>query len=481
MRNFKVLGLIASLLASACAVGPNYERPKIPAATAEPFVTKGAGFDPVAALPADWWRLYRDPALDALVERAFVANTDLRVAAANLARARAVLGEARTARLPSTTLNGGLAYGDAVQGAGQNGIAGGSGDAQWSQSGGLSIAWEVDLFGRVSRAITAARADAEAVEAARDAVRVTVAAETTRAYVNACAYAFAIEVARQSSKTSSDSLRLVADQERAGSVGKLDVERAGAAAATARSAIPALEGQRQVALFELAALIGTTPGDVPEAAQSCSQAPEPANNLPVGDGAALLRRRPDLRQAERQLAADTARIGVATADLYPKVSLGGSGNFFRNDMVRDGDSFSFSLGPLISWSFPNIAVARARVRQAQAQGDAALATFDGRVLNALKEVEQALTVVAAEQDRLQSLREAQLRAGEAHRLADLRYRGGSIGYLDVLLAQADMLSARSAYAGSAQRLASARVDLFKALGGGWQHSQETEQAPMRTH
>lgn len=474
MRNMKAPWLLAPLLVSACAVDPDYGRPQSVPAAAAPFVTTAAGLDPSAQLPDDWWRLYRDPALDALVERAFAANTDLRVAAANLARARAILGEARTARLPSTSLNGGVAYGDGFQGAGQNGIAGGSGDAQWSQSGGLSVAWEVDLFGRVSRAIAAARADAEAVEAARDAVRVTVAAETTRAYVNACAYAYAIDIARQSARTSSDNLRLVTAQERAGSVGKLDVERAGAAAATARSAIPALEGQRQVALFELAALLGTTPGDVPEAARSCAQAPRPAASLPIGDGTALLRRRPDLRQAERQLAADTARIGVATADLYPNISLGGSGNVFRNDMVRGGDSFSFSLGPLISWSFPNIAVARAKIRQAQAQGDASLATFDGRVLTALKEVEQALTIVATEQDRLASLDEAQRRAGEAHRLADLRYRAGSIGYLDLLVAQADMLSARAAYAASVQRLASARVDLFKALGGGWQRGQEEQ-------
>lgn len=467
MRNFKLLCLIAPLLASACAVGPDYERPKTVPTAAEPFATKGPGFDPMAQLPDNWWHLYRDPALNALVERALVANTDLRVAAANLARARAVLGEARTARLPSTNLNGGVAYGDGVQGVGQTGIAGNQGDAQWSQSGGLSVAWEVDMFGRVSRAIAAAQADAQAVEAARDAVRVTVVAETTRAYVNACAYANATDVARQSARTSSDNLQLVTAQEQAGSVGKLDVERAAAAAATARAAIPAFEGQRQVALFELAALIGTTPGDIPDAARSCAQAPEPAASLPVGDGAALLRRRPDLRQAERQLAADTARIGVAMADLYPKVSLGGSGNFFRNDMVRGGDSLSFSLGPLISWSFPNVAVARARIRQAQAQGDASLAAFDGRVLNALKEVEQALTIVATEQDRLESLGEAQMRASEAYRFADLRYRAGSIGYLDVLLAQADVLSVRSAYTASLQRVASARVDLFKALGGGW--------------
>jgi hypothetical protein len=202
-------------------------------------------------------------------------------------------------------------------------------------------------------------------------------------------------------KASGDSFRLVSEQEKAGSVGKLDVERAGAATATARAAIPALEGQQQVALFELAALLGTTPDQVPESARRCTTPPEPKASIPVGDGAALLRRRPDLRQAERQLAADTARIGVATADLYPRISLGGSGNFFRNDQVRGANSFSFSLGPLISWSFPNIAVARTRIRQAQAQaqGEASLAAFDGRLITALKEVEQALTVVTTEQRR----------------------------------------------------------------------------------
>lgn len=476
MRNRRMVFLIVPLLASACAVGPDYERPRPPTAAGGPFVTKAAAFDPSAQLPDNWWHLYRDPALDALVERALVANSDLRVAAANLARARAVLGEARTARLPSTSFNGGVAYGDGAQGPGQTGGAGNGGDAQWSQSAGVSLAWEVDLFGRVSRAVAAARADSEAVEAARDAVRVTVAAETTRAYVNACSYAYSIDVARKSFTTSNESLRLVTARRQTGSVSQLDVERAAATAATARSAIPALEGQRQVALFELAALLGTTPSDVPEAARSCSQVPAPSISIPVGDGTALLRRRPDLRQAERQLAADTARIGVATADLYPKISLGGEGNFFRNDGVRGGDSVSFSLGPLISWSFPNIAVARARIRQAQAQGDASLATFDGRVLNALKEVEQALAMVSTEQDRLHSLREAELRAGEAHRLADLRYRAGSIGYLDVLVAQADLLSARDAHAASERRLASAQVDLFKALGGGWQQSQELGQA-----
>ena len=472
MPDRRALFPLLLLAVPACAAGPAYHAPSPPAAATGPFLSQSESFDRAADLPDDWWRLYRDPALDALIARAFAANTDLRVASANLAKARAVLSEARAGRLPSTGLSGGASYGDAAQG----GVTGNTGDAQWSEFAGMSLSWEVDLFGRVSRAVEAARADADAVAAARDAVRVTVAAETTRAYLNACSYAYALDVARQSYQTSSDSLRLVTEQERAGAASTLDVERAAAAAATARSAIPAAEGQHQAALLELAALLGATPNDIPETARKCPIAPEPGAAIPVGDVTALLRRRPDLRQAERQLAADTARIGVATADLYPRISLGGSGNLFRNDTVRGSDSFSFSFGPLLSWSFPNIAVARARVRQAEAQGAASLAAFDGRVLTALKEVEQALTAVATEQDRRAALHEALSRSEQAYRLADLRYRAGAIAWLDVLVAQADLSSARGAYAGAMQRLASARVDLFKALGGGWQRPQASATA-----
>lgn len=482
MRNPFLIALLAPLTMTACAAGPDYSKPLASAAAAGAFVTQDAHFDAAAALPDDWWRLYSDPVLDGLVARALAANTDLRVAAANLERANAALQESRAGRLPLTTLAGGIAYGDASQGgaAGTGAAFSTANSAQWSGNSSLSLAWEVDLFGRVRRTIEAARADAQAIEAARDAVRVTVAAETTRAYLDACAASYALDIARQTYATSGESLRLVTALERAGAVGRLDVERASAVAATALAAIPQYEGQRDIALFELAALLGTMPGDVPAEARACRTPPEPVAALPVGDGAALLRRRPDLREAERRLAADTARIGVATAALYPTVSLGGSGNFFRNEVVKGNDSFSFSIGPLISWSFPNVAVARARIRQTRAQGEASLASFDGRVLAALKEIEQALTSVATEQRRRDALEQAQESATRAHRLAEERYRAGSVAYLDVLVAQTDLLTTRAAYAASLQRLASARVGLFKALGGGWQSApaaSSSAQAP----
>lgn len=190
--------------------------------------------------------------------------------------------------------------------------------------------------------------------------------------------------------------------------------------------------------------------------------------MSLGDGAALLRRRPDVRQAERQLAADTARIGVAVADLYPRVALGASGSYLRNDFLRSNRTWSFSLGPLISWSFPNTMVARSRIAQAKAQADGALAGFDGTVLNALKESEQSLSAYGAAMQQREALIEARDRAENAFRLADQRYRAGSISYLDVLVAQSSLIDARLQVTTADQRVGSARVSVFKALGGGWE-------------
>ncbi|WP_222557718.1 TolC family protein [Caenibius sp. WL] len=456
----------------ACAAGPDYRPPApLPEASAGPFVSAAPGTS--AEQPQGrWWRLYDDPALDSLIGKALVANTDLRVAAANLARAQAVLRESHSGRLPSTDLSGGASYGDGSGVAGQ-----GSGKEQWSYTGGMGISWEVDLFGRITRSIEAARADRDATAAARDRVAVIVAAETARAYTGACVLAESGAVARESIAIAQRGLEIVTTQQRVGTASRLDVERAAAALANARAALPPLEGARQYALFELAALMGLPPAQVPEEARRCTRMPQPVSPIPVGDGQGLIARRPDVREAERQLAADTARIGVATADLYPRIALGGSGNFFRNDQVKGSDSFSFSFGPLLSWSFPNIAVARARIAQAEAGAQASLARFDGAVLTALKEVEQALTMVAAEAARREALADAANRASTAYDLANRRYRAGSLSFLELLDTQRTLLDARATLASADRTLGSARIDLFKALGGGWQDIAPLSPAP----
>lgn len=469
----RTLALLLPLAAAACAVGPDYRPAPPPPPANGAFITPAPGTS--AAEPQGrWWRLYDDPVLDRLVERALAANTDLRVAIANLAKARAALREVDSTRLPSTNLSGKVAYGDAASGPGQTG---GSDGRQWSYSSGVDISWEADLFGRLSRTVEAARADAEAIAATRDGVAVTVAAETARAYADACAFAQSEAVARDSIGIAERSLAIVAAQEKAGSAARLDVERSATALANARAGLPPIENSRRAALLELAALLGATPAEIPEEARSCRRPPAPAALIPVGDGRGLLARRPDIRAAERRLAADTARIGVATADLFPRISLGGSGDFFRDDQVRGNRSFSFSLGPLISWTLPNISGARAHIAQAKAGAQASLAAFDGTVLTALKEVEQALSGYRAAGEREAALAEAARRADAAYRLADQRYRAGSISFLDALDAQRTLLDARAVLAAAQQQLGSVRVTLFKALGGGWESGQADEPGP----
>lgn len=467
MPRWLLLPVLALL--SACAVGPDYERPASPPPALGAFQTAAPGAT-VAEPVERWWRLYDDPALDRLVERALAANTDLRAARANLLRAQAVVREARSGLLPTGDLTAGADYGDDQGNRGGSGAQQGgqqSQGAQWSYNGSATIDWEIDLFGRLGRTIEAARADAAAVEAVRDRVALTVAAETTRAYVDACAFAESAAVAAESVRIAERELKIQQERESAGAGMRLDTERSAVVLANIRASLPMLEGRRRAALFELAALLGATPAEVPEDARSCARPPAPAAGIPVGDGRSLLARRPDVREAERRLAADTARIGVATADLYPRISLGGSGNVFRNDSVRGGDSTTFSLGPLISWSWPSLVVGGSHVQQARATAQASLAQFEGTVLTALKEVEQALTFYAAESERNRRLGEAASHAAAAYRLAEQRYRAGSIAFLELLEAQRDLLDARAALAGSSQELGSRRVDLFKALGSGW--------------
>lgn len=459
------LTLALLLLTTACTSVPMPES-SIASQVGGPFVGFATGKASVGeaaadeALLASWWQLYDDPALNLVVSEALAANTDLRVARANLRAARAILSEARVRRGPATTAGGGAVYGE--------GLANGQSardDAGWSFDGGLTVAWEADLFGRLRGSAEAARLDAEAAAADAQAVQVLVVAEAARAYLDACAFTGLVEVARSSLSLAEDSLRLVETRQQAGAASRLDVEQAASIAAEARAVVAPLEGRKRTALFELAALLGRAPGDIPESVASCIGLPDIRAALPVGDGTGLLRRRPDVRAAERRMAADTARIGVATADLYPSISFGGAVGYADNH--GGGDGFTYSLGPLISWSFPNVSVARARIRQAEARAQASLAAFDGTVLTALKEVEQVLATLQGEQARAAALAEAGRRAAQAFNLAEMRYKSGSIAYPDVLIAQRAYMDVRLSEAETHRQIASLQVDLFKALGGGW--------------
>ncbi len=339
----------------------------------------------------------------------------------------------------------------------------------------MDIAYEVDLFGRVRRDVQAAHADRDAIEAARDAARLAVVAETTRAYVDACGLGQSLHIAEQAVAIADKQLQLTQQRETAGAATQLDVARAAADLAATTSTLSPLSAERQSRLLELAALLGETPANIPAAARDCVQIPTLLSSIPVGDGAALLRRRPDVRAAEYRLKADTARIGVAIASLYPQITLGASASYFRNDMPSN-EHWSFSIGPLLSWHFRNQLAARAQIRQAEARSAATLAEFDGTVLTALKEVEQALTHYQATLQQQATLADAQRYASTAYTLARQRYAAGAATFIEVLDAQRTLIEAQRSSVAAARQLGTQDVAVFRALGGGW----ETEDSAQRT-
>ena len=461
--------LLATLLLGGCAVGPDYRPAPLPAATGGAFAGATPDIASSAAVPATWWRLYADPVLDDLVGQAFAANTDVRVATANLRRARAALNEAQGARLPTTSVSA-----SAVEA--RQTVATANGPVPFRSEfyrAGLDVSYEIDLYGRVGRNIGAARAGADAEAAARDAVLISVAAETTRAYADACSAARQLAVATRSLTLQSDSFNLTEKRVAAGRDSPLDAARARAQVEATRAALPGFAADRRSALFRLAVLTGKPPTQVDPRAAACTAPPQLTVPIPTGDGTALLQRRPDVRRADRQLAAATARIGVATADLYPRISLGGalSGQGTTPGAVVSSNGFGFNIGPLLSWSFPNIIAARARIKQARAGGEAALAGFDGTVLAALQEAETSLSDYAGGRQRNTALRAARDQSDEAARIVRLRYAAGAEAFLAVLDAERTAATADAQLAASDAALTTQQIAVFKALGGGWEPAQ----------
>lgn len=472
------LPLAGALALGGCMVGPDYALPPAPGGEAPRLIEADAATTTPTPLPPQWWRLFGDPVLDGLVTRALERNTDLRVAAANLQRARALVSEARAGQLPTTTLNAQYVrqrFGGQVF----NSVGNVPVVTTDFFTTGVDASYEVDLFGGVSRAVRAAVADTQAAQAQVDAARVAVAAETARTYAEGCAFAVRVKAAEETVALSRRSLALVETIKRAGAADARDVAAARTVLAQAEAALPQLVAERRASLYALAFLTGDAPEDVSQDAAACAAVPVLAAPLPVGDGQALLARRPDIRVAERQLARDTERVGVAVAALYPQIRLFGTPSL---GAAKIGDlgtapSFGFSFGPAISWNFPFNGAARAQVRAAKADTEASLARFDAAVLGALQETEQALARLAGALAAEARLRAAADAAKETARLTELRYKAGADDALRLLQVQRDWRAAEAAFAESAGARAAAQVSVFRALGGGWETAQDTPPTP----
>ena len=473
MSPLRTLAVTASLLAlAACAtVGPNYKVPeaaKVNAPTAQgAFIESETPAVSQAPVPEGWWKLYDDPVLNGLVQEALTANTDLRIAAANLARAHAVSAEADDA--------GGFSAGASAAAmhsreSGEQYLLAEQLPVENLADVGVKVSYQVDLVGRIKRAAEAAHADAEASQAALDLARVSVAADVARAYAEACSSGHELAVAQHTVDLQGQSLQVTGKLVAAGRGTSLDVTRAKAQLDLSRAALPTFESRRRAALYRLATLTGKTPAEFPRAVEACGAPPKLSQPLPVGDGAALLKRRPDVRAAERGLAGATARIGVATAALYPSVSFGlGAGSTGLLADIGTAPANRWGLSSLISWTLPGEGE-HARIRATEAGADAALARFDGTVLNALRETETSLAVYAHELDRNAALRSARDEAATAEGQAQTLYRAGKSPYLTGLDAQRTLATAEAALAASDGALAADQVNLFLALGGGWENA-----------
>ncbi len=464
-------GWVTALIACAllgCATGPGTS----PTSTVPP-PARLTDTEAVSAAPPPtaWWHLYHQPALDDWIQEALSNNRDLRIAAARVLEARALLAEAQGQRLPQTNFTAGVGLGSTLQDQVEaafdhndhvrTGLRFGSG---------MDINWELDLVGRLRSSIKAARADTEATAALEDGVRVMVAAEVTRAWLGACSYSQRLVVAHRSLDLVEKSRDLTDRLRAAGAAPSVDVVRQEVLINQVTAAIPQLESGRHNALTELAVLAGRAPADFPSAAAQCTAIPLINSNLPVGDALALLRRRPDIRAAERRLEGSTARIGIATADLYPRISLGAgfASSAHTLDALDARNNIVWQVGPMLSWTFPDISIARARLLQAHARESAALATFDATILTALQEVNQSAANYGAALQTQQSLRVAAARSAEADHISKQMRAAGAATALEVLDAERADVEAQAALAAADADVATAQVVLFKALGGGWE-------------
>jgi NodT family efflux transporter outer membrane factor (OMF) lipoprotein len=466
-----VVSLLFALgLLGGCTVGPDYKLPLSALFNGKSengsFVSgRGEAALSQAPVPDNWWKLYNDPRLDALIGQAIAANTDLRVAAANLERSRALLEEAKTLREPGVVLNGGIEYG---QQAGEQYLQPVTPPLAWDYETGLTVAYDLDLFGGIKRGIEAASDEDEAAKAAHDLVLVNVVAGTANAYGLACGTGLELNAAEKSLDLQRQSLGLTKRLTADGRATDLDVTRQRQLVDELEEVIPTLKAGQRNALFQLAALTGRAPAQYDTDLDSCYTPPRLLTALPVEDGAALLKRRPDLREAERLLAAATAEIGVATAELYPDVEIGLTGGSIgvTQDAFTSPTNF-WNLGAAVNWQ-ANQDAARAKIAAASAGAKQALASFDGAVLQAVRETESALNNYAHDLRKERSsvaARDAAKRAvDEVLRLQ----RDGRADQLAVLDAERTLASAELSLAQLRTGISTDQIAIFLALGGGWQ-------------
>ncbi|MFS8609394.1 MAG: efflux transporter outer membrane subunit [Gammaproteobacteria bacterium] len=459
-RLAKGLALAATSLLAGCAVGPDYVEPETPPASFH--LAEGELFDD-RPFEAQWWAQFGDPVLDDLVERALRANLDVRTALLRIDESRALLRSTRRRQWPSSQYE---AAREASKS--QQPVFSTERIEVESYRAGFQSAWEIDVFGRLRRDTEAAIADAQAAEATLRDVQVLVAAEVVGTYLDLREAQKRLSVAEANLATQRETLHLTQVRYELGRGSELDVASARAALAATEAQIPVLTAQEHIAAHRLAVLVGARPGEI-DVELAYREMPPHLTTLAIGSPEELLRRRPDIRAAERRLAAATARIGVAKADLFPRVSFDGFLGFIAGDSGELGESSSkaWSMTPVVRWAAFDLSGVRAEVRRAETSAELALAEYEATVLRALEETENAFVSYAQQRRRLEAILEQAEASRRAAELARIRYAEGALDFLRLLDAERTVLEAEDAAVVAAAELNAAVVAIYKALGGGW--------------
>lgn len=507
--NFRSSGLITTaasigvmLVLSGCTVGPDYKRPQpeLPAkfgeslpSTIQPTTsptTRAAATQAATTQPvnlAEWWGSFNDPILSQLMDEAMLSSLDLQAATARLREARYQRGVASSNYYPQADANGSYtrrrsslnAFSVGTSpGAGTGGTGGGSTGAAFGVGdrdtdlfqAGFDANWEIDVFGGTRRGVEAADADIQAAIEDRRDVLVSLLSEVGRNYIELRSAQRQYKVAQNNLDAQRQTLELTQSRFRAGLISELDVARAQAQVATTAAQVPAVETSIRQSIHRLSVLLGKEPNAMSAALAPAVEIPAIVPIVPVGLPSELLRRRPDIRRAERQLAAATARIGEATADYFPKFVLTGSigQQSQKASHLFDANSTFWSFGPGISWSAFNGGRVRANVGVQNARQQQALIQYENTVLTSLEEVENALVAYDREQARRLELSNAVAANRRAVDLANQLYDRGLVDFLNVLQAQQSLFASEDQLVQSDAAVSANLVALYKALGGGWE-------------
>ncbi|HEY0767372.1 MAG TPA: efflux transporter outer membrane subunit [Steroidobacteraceae bacterium] len=467
MSNLKLLRALVILIGAAlagCAVGPNYVKPDTK--VTPQFEGARDGVYSSADTQAKFWTQFGDDTLNRLVDEALDANHDLRIALGRLLEARALRRESEFDLAPRVTAAGGYTR---ERFPGVSSPTGAPLEGHFYQAG-FDAFWELDFFGRVRRGVEARHAEVEGAEATLRDAQVSVTAEVARTYFELRGGQTQLAVARRNVDNQRETLRLTQARLDAGRGTELDTARAGSQLSTTLATIGPLEAQIARSIHRLAVLTGREPNALNELLGAPHELPELPRITAAGDPAGLLRRRPDIRIAERGLAASTARVGVAIGDLFPKVTFTGSFSYAGTQPGSLGEASSrgYVIGPAISWAAFDLGRVRAQIAGSRARADVALAGYEQTVLRALEETENALVTHARTRGSLENASDAARESLKAARIARTRFEGGTADFLEVLDAERTQLAAEDRLAQSRTDAATTLIAVYKALGGGWE-------------